>query len=98
MYNLFFLKKVYLVEEEEVVEVIMTDEGEDVEAREVGGEGEGELNHHVIGITSGGAEKDEVRGNEEKEGLRDNRMPGIGLVDAHPPEVGLEALKYIISA
>ncbi|RRT32836.1 hypothetical protein B296_00056318 [Ensete ventricosum] len=61
-----------------------------------------ELDHHVIGATSGGAGEDEVGGDEdedaqEEERPRDYYVPSIGLVNTHSHEEGLEALELIIN-
>ncbi|RRT36950.1 hypothetical protein B296_00028803 [Ensete ventricosum] len=71
---------------------------------EAGGGGEGELDHYIIGVADGGIREDKVRGYrdedtwEKEEGLGDHYMPSVGLVDAHPPVVGSEALKLVLSA
>ncbi|RWW02109.1 hypothetical protein GW17_00034815 [Ensete ventricosum] len=76
-------KKVYLVEEEEVIETVVIDKSGEAEVGEVRGRGEGELNYHVVGATSGSAgEKSRKR---------------IGLVDTDPPEVGPEAFELVIN-
>ncbi|RRT79620.1 hypothetical protein B296_00004396 [Ensete ventricosum] len=68
-----------------------------------GGGGEGELDHHVVGATIGGTGEDEVEGGgdedarEEEERLGDHCVPSIGLVDAHPPEAGLEAPELVVN-
>ncbi|RWW43896.1 hypothetical protein BHE74_00050389 [Ensete ventricosum] len=97
-------KKIHLVEEERVVEIVATDECEETDVGEAGGEGEGELDHHVVGPMGGSARADKVGGGgdkgaeEEEEGSRDHYMLSIGLVDTHPPKVGPEAPKLIVSA
>ncbi|RWW09524.1 hypothetical protein GW17_00026983, partial [Ensete ventricosum] len=51
---------IYLVEEEEATEVVAIDEDSETEIGEVGGEGEEELNHHIVNATGGSVGEDEV--------------------------------------
>ncbi|RZR92414.1 hypothetical protein BHM03_00020692 [Ensete ventricosum] len=79
------------------------DKGGEVEIGEAGGRGEEELDHHVISATGGGAREDEVGrsgdegAQEDKKGLGDHYVPSIELVDAHPPETGLEAPELVVN-
>ncbi|RZR91833.1 hypothetical protein BHM03_00020017 [Ensete ventricosum] len=64
---------------------------------------QGELDHHVVGATIGGTGEDEVGGGrdedarEVEERLGEHCVPSIGLVDAHPPEAGLEAPELVVN-
>lgn len=61
------------------------------------------MNHHVIDTTGGGAREDEVKDSEdentqkEEERPRDHYVLSVGLVGAHPLEVGPEAPLLIVS-
>ncbi|RWW69236.1 hypothetical protein BHE74_00023181 [Ensete ventricosum] len=68
------------------------------------GDGEGELDHHVVGSICEGAGEDEVRGSgdedvqEEEERVGDHCMPTVELIDAHPPEAGPETPELGVNA
>lgn len=47
-------------------EAIATDEGGETKVREVEGEGEEKLDHHVVGATSRSVREDKVRGGEDE--------------------------------
>ncbi|RRT39029.1 hypothetical protein B296_00057587 [Ensete ventricosum] len=59
-------------------EAAAANKGEETAVGEAGGKGEGELDHHVIGMVGEGAKEDEVRGSgdenaqEEEEGPKDH--------------------------
>ncbi|RWV92336.1 hypothetical protein GW17_00045301 [Ensete ventricosum] len=79
------------------MEAVATDEGGEAEVGEVGGRGEGELDHHVVGTIGGGAGEDEVGGGGDEEGPKDHYMHSFRFVDAHPLEAGPEALELIVN-
>ncbi|RWV85846.1 hypothetical protein GW17_00052324 [Ensete ventricosum] len=68
------------------------------------GDGEGELDHHIVGSICEGAGEDEVRGSgdedvqEEEERVGDHCMPTVELIDAHPPEAGPETPELGVNA
>ncbi|RWW03597.1 hypothetical protein GW17_00033236 [Ensete ventricosum] len=75
---------------------------EEIEVGEAEDEGEGELNHHVIGTIGGSVGENKVGGGGdkntmEKDGLGDHCMSSVVLVDAHPPEVGPKAPELVTS-
>ncbi|RZR93388.1 hypothetical protein BHM03_00021878 [Ensete ventricosum] len=84
-------------------EAIAVDEGGEIEAGEAKGEGERKLDHHIVGVASWDSREDEVGvgcdeyTQEEEEGLGDHYVPIVGLVDTHPPKVGLEALELVVN-
>ncbi|RWW40645.1 hypothetical protein BHE74_00053920 [Ensete ventricosum] len=86
------------------MEVVVADEGGEAEVGEVGGKCEGELDYHIVDVVGGSAGEDKVGGGgnedtqEEEEGPGGHCVLSIGLVDAHPPKVGSEALELIINA
>ena len=86
------------------MKAIVVNKVEEVEAGEAKGKCEGELDHHIIGATSEGVEVDEVEGGgdedaqEEEERPRDNCVPSVGLIDAHPLETRPKTLELIINA
>ena len=43
------------------------DKGEEAEIEEIGGKGEEELNHHVIGMMGGSTGEDGVRGGRDED-------------------------------
>ncbi|RRT38047.1 hypothetical protein B296_00051968 [Ensete ventricosum] len=61
-----------------------------------------ELDHHVVGTTIGGAGEDEVGGDEDEDTQEKEKKSGdhyvssVELVDAHPPEVRLEAPQLVV--
>ncbi|RRT71085.1 hypothetical protein B296_00019721 [Ensete ventricosum] len=64
------------------METVATDKSGEAEVGEVRGRGERELNHHVVGATSGSA-------GEKRSRKR--------LVDTDPPEVGPEAFELVVN-
>ncbi|RZR77171.1 hypothetical protein BHM03_00002181 [Ensete ventricosum] len=83
--------------------VVAADEGGETKVGEAEGEGTGELDHHVIGTVGGGAREDEVGDSgdedsqEEEERPKDHYVLRVRLVDAHPPEIGMEAFELVVS-
>ncbi|RWW11665.1 hypothetical protein GW17_00024711 [Ensete ventricosum] len=72
------------------------------EGGEAEDEGEGEPDHHVVGMMGEGVEENEVGGDgnenaQEEEGLGDHYVSSVGLVDAHPPEAGPESPELVAS-
>ncbi|RRT45749.1 hypothetical protein B296_00045524 [Ensete ventricosum] len=82
----------------------MTDEGREVMVGETGGKGEGELDHHVVGMTGEGTREDEVGDSrdddpqEKEERPGDCCVPSVGLVDAHILKAGSKAPELVVSA
>ncbi|RWW01432.1 hypothetical protein GW17_00035527 [Ensete ventricosum] len=80
------------------MEAVAIDEGEETKVGEVGGRGERELDHYIIRTMGGSIRENEVEGcgdenDKEEEGPGDYCVSSVGVVDAHPPEAGLEAPK-----
>ncbi|RRT39796.1 hypothetical protein B296_00058884 [Ensete ventricosum] len=97
--------RAYLVEEEEVMEAVVADEGGEAEVGMAGGGGEGELDHHVVGATGGaaGRTKWEAMGTKTPRRRRrkrdqDHCVPSVGLVDTHPPEAGPKTPELVVRA
>ncbi|RWW87246.1 hypothetical protein BHE74_00003940 [Ensete ventricosum] len=72
------------------------------EGGEAEDEGEGEPDHHVVGMMGEGVEENEVGGDgnenaQEEEGLGDHYVSSVGLVDAYPPEAGPESPELVAS-
>lgn len=95
-----------LIEEEEPPEAVLADEDGEAEEGEGGDGGEGELHHGVVGAgvagVAVGAGEEEVRrggdgdGEEEEQGPRERGGEGVGLVHAHPPDVGAERVELVV--
>ncbi|RRT58442.1 hypothetical protein B296_00025849 [Ensete ventricosum] len=73
------------------------------EVGEAGGGGEGELDHHVVGMMDGGIGEDEVGGSGdenawEEEGPDEHYVPSVELVDEHSPEAGSKAHELVTNA
>ncbi|RZS11173.1 hypothetical protein BHM03_00042489 [Ensete ventricosum] len=84
------------------MKVVTMDEGGEIEVGEAGGEGEGELDYHVIDVIGVDIRDDEVRGGgdediQDDEDERDHYMPSIRLVDTNLLEAESEALELTVS-
>lgn len=95
-----------LIEEEEPTEAVLPDEGGEAEKRERSEGAERELNDGVVGAgvscVTGGAGEEEMGGGGDSHGEEEEDEPGegggeeVGLVDAHPSEVGSEGVELVV--
>uniref|UniRef100_A0A2N9GV45 Uncharacterized protein n=1 Tax=Fagus sylvatica TaxID=28930 RepID=A0A2N9GV45_FAGSY len=91
-----------LIEEQESSKAVLTNEPRNTHERQRGDAAERELNDTVVwpGVlaVAGGASQHEMRdcgdddGEEDEHGPRETDCPHVGLVHAHPSEIGSEAL------
>ncbi|RWV84985.1 hypothetical protein GW17_00053266 [Ensete ventricosum] len=70
---------------------------------EAGGKGEGELDYHVVVIVGEDAGENEVRGDRDEDveevddGLGDNCVLNVRLIDAHPPKSETKAPELVVN-
>ncbi|RWV79486.1 hypothetical protein GW17_00059371 [Ensete ventricosum] len=84
------------------MEIVATDENREAEVGDAGGEGERESYYHIVSTIGGGIKEDEVEDNKDKntkedDGSGDHYVLSVRLIDAHPPETRLGALKLVVS-